>query len=124
MKVSLAKSPNKRKKYRIFFEDGNTVDFGAHGYSDYTIHRDASRMRAYVRRHGGKIKDSTLKEPDFKRIHELMLEVVSSSSENWQRGGIDTPGFWSRWLLWSMPSLSKAITFVESKFNLQMKTDL
>lgn len=124
MKLTLSKSPNKRKKFRIVFQNGNAVDFGANGYSDYTIHRNPVRMRSYIQRHGGKIKLSTLLETDLNRIHERMLEVLDSSSENWQRSGIDTPGFWSRWLLWSMPSLSKGINFVESKFNLQIKTDL
>ena len=34
MKVTLRKSPNPEKKYRVTFEDGSHVDFGGAGYSD------------------------------------------------------------------------------------------
>ena len=52
MKVTLRKSPNPEKKYRVTFEDGSHVDFGGAGYSDYTIHKDPSRMKRYLARHG------------------------------------------------------------------------
>ena len=52
MRVKLIKSPNSRKKYRVIFEDGDTVDFGARGYSDFTLHKNPLRMRSYLIRHG------------------------------------------------------------------------
>jgi hypothetical protein len=42
MFIKLIKSPNKRKKYRVIFENKSKVDFGAAGYSDYTLHKDPS----------------------------------------------------------------------------------
>ena len=46
MKVRLQKSPLFNKKYRVTFENGRVVDFGAKGYSDYTKHGNPLRMRS------------------------------------------------------------------------------
>ena len=116
----LIDSPSKRKKFRVIFEDGTKIDFGGRGYSDYTMHGDAHRMRAYLRRHGGKMKSSSLRETDSKRIHAMMISVVESERESWGKSGIQTAGFWSRWLLWSMPSISDAISFIETKFDVKI----
>ena len=90
MRVSLIKSPLKTKKWRVLFE-GTHVDFGAIGYSDFTIHGDSKRMKRYLVRH--------------------------SSREDWT--DMKTAGFWSRWLLWSRPSLREAKTFMSRKFKLK-----
>ena len=92
MNILLKKSPIKAKKYRVILENGKTVDFGATGYQNFTQHKDPKRMRLYLIRH--------------------------KSRENWKRSGIDTAGFWSRWLLWSKPSMNQAIKYVSSKFKL------
>ena len=70
-------------KFRATFPEGRTIHFGRKGYSDYTIHKDRERMKRYIIRHRRR--------------------------ENWTRAGRYTPGFWSRWLLWSRPSLRGAI---------------
>lgn len=67
--------------------NGKTVHFGRWGYSDYTIHKNYSRMLRYLARH-------------VKR-------------ENWTPSGKFSAGFWSRWLLWSEPSLRQAIRRTE-----------
>lgn len=92
MKVNLKKSPNPLKKFRVTFENGKHVDFGGKGYSDYTIHKDPERMRRYMIRH--------------------------QRRENWGASGIQTPGFWSRWLLWSEPSLEAAKKRISQKFSI------
>jgi hypothetical protein len=69
-------------KWRAVFPDGKKVNFGLRGYSDYTIHKDHARMLRYLTRH-------------VKR-------------ENWSPSGRFKAGFWSRWLLWSKPSLNGA----------------
>ena len=97
MKVHLQKSTRPNKKFRVTLDNGRHVDFGATGYSDYTKHKDTERMRRYVMRH--------------------------ASRENWKRSGIDTPGFWSRWILWSKPSLSSAVKFTANKFKLAISVD-
>ena len=111
MKVKLLKSPKKDKKFRVLFEDGKTVDFGQKGFSDYTIHKNPLRMRAYVRRHGGKSIPSN--DTD---VHVRMLNVTRSNKENWSAKGIHTAGFWSRWILWSQPTLEGAKKQIKKNF--------
>jgi hypothetical protein len=40
--------------------------------------------------------------------------------EDWNKSGIDTAGFWSRWALWSKPSLEEAIKLIEKKFKINI----
>jgi hypothetical protein len=82
-KIILRRNPNRVHKFRAVFPDGRTVLFGARGYSDYTKHKDAKRKARYVIRHRRR--------------------------ENWTASGRYTAGFWSRWLLWSVPSLRGAV---------------
>ena len=118
--VRLNPSPISTKKWRVTLHDGTTVDFGARGYDDYTTHKNSLRMRNYVRRHGGIISKKIEKEDDPSTVHALMLRIDKSTSETWGTRGMKTPGFWSRWLLWSQPTLSKAIKFMEKKFKLHI----
>jgi len=93
--VKLTKSPKRDKKWRVIVPGPRAVDFGAKGYSDYTIHKDRARMRRYVARHA--------------RQHE-----------NWSLAtGLRTAGFWSRWLLWSEPSLEGAKRLMRRKFSMR-----
>lgn len=71
-----------------------TVHFGAKGYSDYTIHKDPERKERYIQRH--------------------------KANEDWSKSGIDTAGFWSRWLLWGEPTLKDSIEKIEDKFGLKI----
>lgn len=95
--IILKREPrNSKYKYKAFFvQEHRTVRFGAQGYSDYTIHKDPERMRRYVQRHQRK--------------------------ENWTYSGRFKPGFWSRWLLWSVPQLKNAIRLTEMKMKNQYK---
>ena len=96
MEVRLYTSPKPEKKWRVSFPDGKSVDFGAAGMSDFTKHKNPVRMRSYVKRHSG-------------------------MGETWTKNGLKTAGFWSRWLLWSKPSLTQAIRFMNNKFKLKIK---
>ena len=95
MPVKLTKLTKGDKKFSAVFFDKEgkklkTVKFGAKGYSDYTIHKDKERMKRYVDRH--------------------------EKREDWTRaGGKYSPGFWSRWLLWSKPSFTDALKLTERK---------
>lgn len=95
MVVHLYKLKSGPKKFKAEFIDDKTkkkvktVQFGARGYEDYTIHHDPERYRRYKDRHRDK--------------------------ENWTRAGKHTAGFWSRWLLWSDPSFAKALKITEDK---------
>tara|TARA_R110000803_G_scaffold162828_1_gene226512 strand:- start:1851 stop:2150 length:300 start_codon:yes stop_codon:yes gene_type:complete len=94
MMIVLEKLKKGQKKFRVTLENGRKVQFGAKGYSDYTLHKDPNRMRLYLIRH--------------------------KKREDWSKKGIDTAGFWSRWLLWSKPSLNGAIKLIETKFNVKI----
>jgi hypothetical protein len=116
MRVKIIKSPDRKKKFRAVLEDGRTVDFGASGYSDYTKHKNPSRMRSYVLRHGGQVPKRTIAERNPERIHKMMLDVTSSDKEDWKRSGIDGAGFWSRWYLWSFPTFEGVRKFMKKRF--------
>ena len=118
MRVKIIKSPDRKKKFRAVLEDGRTVDFGASGYSDYTKHKNPSRMRSYVLRHGGRVPKRTIAERDPERIHKMMLDVTSSDKEDWKMSGIDRAGFWSRWYLWGHPSFEGAKKIITRKFGI------
>lgn len=45
------RSPLATKKLRAVWADGTHTDFGAAGYSDYTLHKDAARRARYRTRH-------------------------------------------------------------------------
>ena len=88
--LHLVKSPNPKKKWRIEFSDGKHIDFGAVGYQDYTQHHDSKRKELYLSRH--------------------------KSHEDWTLEGVHTAGFWSRWLLWNMPSIEESIKDINKRF--------
>jgi len=118
MRVRLRKSPRFDKKFRVTFDDGKIVDFGAKGYSDYTLHKNPLRMRMYVTRHGGFVPHMVQKQTNPKLVHKNMLDVTRSDKENWGKSGLYTAGFWSRWLLWSYPELEGAKKIITKKFGL------
>jgi hypothetical protein len=95
MPVQLTKLKSGEKKFQaVFFDDKTgkklkTVKFGSRPYEDYTQHHDKERMKRYVDRH--------------------------EKREDWTRSGKYTPGFWSRWLLWSKPSFTDALKLTERK---------
>lgn len=80
--VKVRRCTNGIHKFMAQFPDGKTVRFGRKGYSDYTIHKNHARMLRYLTRH--------------------------ERRETWGSSGKYTPGFWSRWFLWSKPSLEGA----------------
>lgn len=92
--IRLSKSTKTAKKWMVILPSGKIIHFGAKGYSDYTIHKDAERQKRYIIRH--------------------------KARENWGKSGINTAGFWSYHLLWSKPSLTQAIKNIEKKFNVKI----
>ena len=120
MRVTVTKSPDKKKKFRAILDDCRSVDFGASGYSDYTKHKTPSRMRSYVLRHGGHVPRQTLDERDPNKIQTKMLNVDRSDKENWKMSGIDSAGFWSRWYLWSYPTFGGVEKFMSKRFNIKI----
>jgi len=90
--VLLEPSEQKTKKWRVILPDGDSVNFGAKGYQDYTQHGDPKRKERYIKRH--------------------------QKREDW--GDWKTAGFWSRWLLWEEPSLDAAIGKLKRKFKIKV----
>lgn len=93
-RYELRRSTRTDKKWMVLTPSGKTVHFGAKGYEDYTMHKDEGRMRNYVSRHRAR--------------------------ENWAKSGMDTPGFWSRWLLWNKPSFEGSRKDIERRFNVKV----
>ena len=81
------KSDKQNKKYYIITNNDKKVYFGAAGMSDFTKHKDEARKQGYIKRH--------------------------QNNENWSKSGIDTAGFWSRWLLWNKPTIKESYTDIK-----------
>lgn len=84
-------SDKPEKKYFIITSKGKRVYFGASGYEDYTMHKDPKRKELYIKRH-------------------------SKMGENWGKSGIDTAGFWSRWLLWNKTTLETSYQDIKQRY--------
>lgn len=92
--IKLRKSNKPEKKYMVTI-DKKTIHFGAFGMSDFTKHKDNDRRLNYIKRH--------------------------RKREDWSKKGINSRGFWSRWLLWEKKTLSSAKKHIEKKFNVIIK---
>jgi hypothetical protein len=66
------------------------VHFGAAGYEDFTMHKDEARKKNYIQRH--------------------------KPNQDWTRSGVDTAGFYARWLLWNKPSLQESLRDMNNRF--------
>ena len=84
------KSDKPEKKYYIITKDNKRVYFGAAGYSDFPKHKDEARRQRYIKRH--------------------------ENNEDWSKSGIDTAGFWSRWLLWHKPTIKESYEDIKKRF--------
>jgi hypothetical protein len=94
IKLSRSEKPDKKFKVKVGDRKGasrTTIHFGSKGMSDYTLNQDPNRKRLYIKRH---------------RLRE-----------NWNKSGIKTAGFWSRWLLWNKPTLNESIQDIEKRFH-------
>lgn len=90
---TLPDSSSKKFKVVLFsnlLNKKKTIQFGAKGYEDFTIHKDPHRKNMYDSRHERK--------------------------ENWDNPF--TAGFWSKWLLWNKSSINKSIDDIENRFNI------
>lgn len=91
--LSIHRSTAKGKKYVAVIQDDDklhTVQFGAKGYQDFTQHNDEDRKKRYLARH--------------------------KKREDWTDPL--TAGFWSRWVLWNLPSLKDSIEDTKKRFDL------
>ena len=86
------KSDKPNKKYYIITNDGKKVYFGQASTSDFTLHKNEQRKQLYINRH--------------------------KNNENWTKSGIDSAGFWSKHLLWNLPSISASYQDIKKRFNI------
>lgn len=93
-KYILSRSTRSGKKWQVETPNGKTVHFGARGYEDYTMHQDSNRKANYLSRH--------------------------EARENWEKSGLNTAGFWSRWLLWNKKTLDASIKDIENRFGVEI----
>jgi hypothetical protein len=91
--VIFKKSNRKDKKFMVIIRD-KIIHFGAKGYSDYTIHKDKERKKQYILRH--KVR------------------------ENWTKTGINTAGFWSKWILWNKPTIKESVKDLQKKYKINV----
>ena len=81
---------NGKNKYYIITESGKKVYFGQAGASDMTQHKDEDRKMRYLKRH--------------------------RKNEDWTKSGIDTAGFWSKWLLWNKKTIKDSYEDIKKRF--------
>lgn len=92
----LGNSKKGNKRYYVRELGTNkTVHFGDKNYENYTIHKDNDRKLSYLSRH-------------YRR-------------EDWTPSGIYTPGFWSRFLLWSRPTLDASIRELQRLYGIKVR---
>jgi len=88
--IKIVKSPNKKKKYRAYFNNGKHTDFGAFGFSDYIHNKDDERKGRYILRH--------------------------MKNENWNDP--TKAGTLSLYILWNKKTLKASIADYKRKFKL------
>jgi hypothetical protein len=112
--VQLSKSNDGIHKYVAYVSCGcngeklqyckkkKTVRFGAKNYNDFIIYNRE------------KHKEKEQKKELYIKRHE--------KNEDWTITGIETSGFWSRWILWNKPTLKESIDDTERRFNIKIIT--
>ena len=90
MQITIQRTSRAGKKWMAKVNN-KTVHFGATGYEDFTTSKDEKRKASYLARH--------------------------KTSEDWTLSGIDTAGFWARWLLWNKPSITASIRDINQRFS-------
>lgn len=93
----LLNSTRKNKLFMVKFINPktnmiNTIHFGNRASSQFPIHKNVKTKENYLNRHHNR--------------------------EDWTNEGIDTPGFWSRWILWNKPSIDDSIKDTENRFDI------
>lgn len=97
--VIIQKSQKPDKKFDAIINGKKTVSFGQKGFSDYTLHKNPTRKDRYISRH--------------------------QKREDWTKEGLDTAGFYSRWVLWNQPTLKKSVDDLNRRYkniNFKLKT--
>lgn len=91
------KSDKPEKKYFIITENNKKVYFGAAGYNDYPT---------YYKNFGKEFADK--KKEAYISRHK--------NNEDWTKSGINSAGFFAKWILWNKPTIKESYEFIKSKF--------
>ena len=67
-----------------------TISFGDSNYSDYTKHKDPKRKENYIVRH--------------------------KKMEHWGKDGVQSAGFWHRYLRWNKKTLTSSVDDINKRF--------
>lgn len=92
LSLKKAKKPYKYVVRLRIDDKDKSIRFGRVPYSDYTKHKDPERKERYLARHRAR--------------------------EDWTRSGVDTAGFWARWLLWNKPTIQSSLEDVLRRFRI------
>jgi hypothetical protein len=98
MNYILTDAKNKSKRFMITTPEGTNIQFGSRAHENFTIHGDEKRKTAYLKRH--------------------------SPREDWTESGIDTAGFWARYLLWNEPTIDASIKDIEKRFGIKVQNKI
>jgi hypothetical protein len=98
----LKKSVKKNKKFMIIIDFSSKYHFGDSRCKDYTNYY-------------------TELIPDDAYYKKLAYISLHKKNEDWTKYGIRTSGFWNRWILWNLPTISESIKDVEKRFNVKIK---
>lgn len=93
MNIIIKPSNKPDKKYTAIIDNKKSINFGANGMSDYTLHKDTDRKNRYIQRH--------------------------KKNEDWNN--IYTAGFWSKNILWNKKTLNESIKDTNKKYNVNIK---
>ena len=91
--ITLQRSTRRNKKLMVTI-DNKKIHFGQFLAKDYTMHNNLKLKKAYLARH--------------------------RKREDWNRTGIKTAGFWSRWILWNRKTIEGSIKDIERMFNVDI----
>ncbi len=97
MNIVITPSDKTNKKFTALIDDKKnnnkkSIHFGDSRYSDYTLHKDTERKKAYLARH----KKDNFNNPNY-------------------------AGFYSTNLLWNKPTLKESLKNTNEKYNLNIK---
>ena len=95
MSYIITDATNKAKRFMITTPEGKAIQFGSRAHENFTIHGDQNRKTAYLKRH--------------------------AKNEDWTKSGIDTAGFWARYLLWNEPTIKASIKDIEMRFDIKIQ---
>ena len=95
--MELHKSTDNIHKYYIIYQN-KKISFCAKNYNDYTI---------YYKKYGKEIADK--KKAAYIARH-------SKNNEDWTKSGMFTAGFYSRWILWHLPTVEESFRDVKRRF--------